>query len=288
MNLMRCLLIAVTAAPILARNKNDTYDECREIIRHVAEDDIYFNSTGSTSFNFPGQKDLWHLSMATFFHLARNTSQVRDVSSTGDRVVFLSVPQSLIGSVRGNNTEVCYYQMDPVNATSNADDDESCNGILSEKCQEALLSAGGPANGLCPRLNIDDDCGKAMRLWTTKPLNFSSSECSVDKLPGVRLPMGYRTFSIMSAGYDLPPEEDGFLDAYDLMVRQPLPIVLAARVPGQNKMAVEIACVAPDNITADSRVPDSEFPPSGAGDLNVRATATFAMAVACIVGVIFV
>ncbi|KAJ4129536.1 hypothetical protein NW754_003817 [Fusarium falciforme] len=61
----------------------------------------------------------------------------------------------------------------------------------------------------------------------------------------------------MSEGHDLPPEEDGFLDAYDLMVRQPLPIVLAARVPGQNKIAVEIACMAPDNITADSRVPDS-------------------------------
>lgn len=168
MNLLRCLFVAATAVPILAQSKNNTYDECREIIRLVTEDEIHFNSTGSTSFDFSGQKDPWHLSMATFFHLARNTSEVRDVSSTGDRVVFLSVPQSLIGSTRGNNTEVCYYQMDPVNATSNADNDgESCNGILSEKCQEALRSAGGPINGLCPRLDIDDDCGKAIRLWTS-------------------------------------------------------------------------------------------------------------------------
>lgn len=92
----------------------------------------------------------------------------------------------------------------------------------------------------------------------------------------------------MSEGHDLPPGRDGFFDAYDLMVRQPLPIVLAVGVPGQSKLAVEIACMAPDNVTADSRVPDSEFPPSGAGDLNVGTTATFAMAVACIVSMIFV
>lgn len=92
----------------------------------------------------------------------------------------------------------------------------------------------------------------------------------------------------MFEGHCLPREENGFLEAYDLMVRQPLPMVLAAKIPGQNKIVVEIACMAPDNITANSRVPDSEFPPSGAADLMVRITAMTAVVVAGIVGVMHV
>lgn len=82
----------------------------------------------------------------------------------------LSVPRSLKESTRGNNTEVCHYQMDPVNATSNAGDGDdagaSCNGVLSDKCQEALRRSGGPFNGLCPSMDIEEECGKPMRLWT--------------------------------------------------------------------------------------------------------------------------
>ncbi|KAL2678395.1 hypothetical protein Neosp_009141 [[Neocosmospora] mangrovei] len=78
----------------------------------------------------------------------------------------------------------------------------------------------------------------------------------------------------MSEGHYLPLEEDGCLEAYDSMVRQPLPLVLAAKIPGQNMIAAEVACMAPDNITANSRIPDSEFPSNDAAGLMCDAYVT--------------
>lgn len=80
---------------------------------------------------------------------------------------FISVPESFIGSARGNETEACVYIMRGLNKTSEAepgdDASESCKGVLSDECIELLQKAEGPTDGDCPNMmDIEDECGFAV------------------------------------------------------------------------------------------------------------------------------
>jgi len=105
-------------SPIVAQTNSSSSDtQCPRVIEDLAEGDVAFNATGTTPFSLLEQ-DEWHLSMTFQFRLARNTTTVKDVSSMGEHAVFLSVPESLPGTTSGKEIELCYYEMDPVNATS--------------------------------------------------------------------------------------------------------------------------------------------------------------------------
>lgn len=115
------------------------------------------------------------------------------------------------------------------------------------------------------------------------PLNFSSSNCSVDELPGVTLPDDYETFQLSGGGLVPPDAERDSFEVYDLRVQQPIPILLSVRLP-DGKASAEVICLAPSNITQSSREPEAEFPPNAAGSLKPKGAFVFAVAVMCVVG----
>ncbi|RFN48877.1 hypothetical protein FIE12Z_6932 [Fusarium flagelliforme] len=249
---------------VVAQNNSNSSDtQCPRIVEDLTEGDVNFNATGTTNLSLL-EHDNWHLSMTFHFRLARNTTTVKDVSSMGEHAVFLSVPESLPGTTSGKEIELCYYEMDPVNATSDSDSGESndmgasCDGILSEECQEALRGAPRPRDGDCPNLDIEEACGRPIRLWTNKPFDLSQQDCTLNSLPQVDIPDGYQTQMIMWQGKSLPVAEEAFLDSYDLLVRQPFPVLITARLPGEHQNgAAEIACLATKDISEGSRVPQT-------------------------------
>jgi hypothetical protein len=121
--------------------------------------------------------------------------------------------------------------------------------------------------------------------FSAVPLNFSSSNCSVDELPGVSLPNDYETFQLSGGGLVPPDAEKNSFEVYDLRVQQPIPILLSVRLP-DGKAAAEVICLAPSNITQSSRKPEAEFPPNAAGSLEPRGAFVFAAAAMCVVRMI--
>lgn len=156
--------------PVAAQNNSSSSDtQCSPVTEDLAEGNISFNATGTTTFSLLDQEE-WHLSMTFRFRLARNTTTVKDVSSYGEPAMWLSVPESFPETTRGKEIELCYYEMDPVNATSDSESGDSnatCDGILSEECQEALRSAPRPRDGDCPDVDVKEACGRPIRLWTS-------------------------------------------------------------------------------------------------------------------------
>ncbi|KFA51402.1 hypothetical protein S40293_03280 [Stachybotrys chartarum IBT 40293] len=267
----------------LAQNNTDEAN-CPRAIEDLADDDLTFNSTGTTAVAFLGQ-GLWHLSLAYEFRLARNTSVVRDTSSWANQYTFLSVPESLFDSNDSDEFQICYYQLDGINATSDSDAPDSCNGVLSEECRDAILEAPLPTDGSCPSVTISNDCGGPARLWTSAPFNFSRPECTVDSLPDVVLPNDYRTLQAMYQGLPISTEEETFYEAYDLLVRQSLPVLLTARIPGvTSNTTTALACLSANEIVDGSREPEGEFPPSSAATLGTSRAMVYSLALATIVG----
>lgn len=121
--------------------------------------------------------------------------------------------------------------------------------------------------------------------FSAVPLNFSSSNCSVDELPGVSLPDGYETFQLSGGGLVPPDAEKDSFEVYDLRVQQPIPILLSVRLP-DGESAAEVICLAPSNITQSGREPEAEFPPNAAGSLEPRGAFLFVVAAVCVVGMV--
>ncbi|RSL58838.1 hypothetical protein CEP54_007571 [Fusarium duplospermum] len=263
--------------------------QCPAPINKINDGNVTFNATGDTSITFVN-KDSWHLSLTIEDSRRENTRYGSEWNTLQDLGVFLGVPESFVGTRDGNRTQVCTYRMEGQNATSDAEDNSaklSCNGILSEDCQKALRSVSAPKDGECPSApsNVAEACGQSINIWTSVPLNFSTSNCSVDELPGVSLPDDYEAFQLSGGGLVPPDAEKDSFEVYDLRVQQPIPILLSVRLP-DGKSAAEVICLAPSNITQRSRKPEAEFPPNAAGSLEQRGAFAFAVAVVCVVGLV--
>lgn len=142
-------------------------------IRRVANNGS-FNSTGSAEFQLAMENDQdplqpWYL-----------TEALRDVplNDNGTRgtqalTIFLSVPESFVGSEQGNNTKFCTYRMVGQNAT--AADDGSCDKILSTECLKAIddIPAMKDNDDDCPRPDIRDACGHVFTLSSGKHHSLS-------------------------------------------------------------------------------------------------------------------
>ena len=161
-------------ATLTAAQNNTSEAECHPTVQNLQQGIVTFNATGSAPMKSASFQD-WHISIGMDYILARNTSIVRDVHSLGNQYMLLSLPESVVETMKeeGDGPQICYYQMDPRNATAEADDDGeiprgSCDGILSEECQEELRNAPMPDNDGCPRIDIGDVCGGPMRLWSCR------------------------------------------------------------------------------------------------------------------------
>ncbi|KAF5660895.1 hypothetical protein FHETE_8746 [Fusarium heterosporum] len=235
-----------------------------ESIRNIGKDDWLYNSTGTIPIQLTGQNDPWQITVTVkdvrgpvLWHGDRRSSQ--------ELSIYLSVPESLVGSSKGNETFVCAYVMRGLNetATNSTIADDSCNGILSDDCIEEFKDAPVPDGGRCPEVTTSEECGQRFILKQQNPLNFSSRRCTLDELPGVNLPENYKTFGGLPGGVPLPGDRelDNF-DSYDLMVRQPIPMLFT--VQSGNTSQSKTVCIAPTNVLQDSRIPESEFPSSAA------------------------
>ncbi|RMJ14412.1 hypothetical protein CDV36_005913 [Fusarium kuroshium] len=286
MILSQRFLLAVTASVSMVLPATA---QCPAPIEKINAGNVTFNATGDTSVAFIN-KDPWHLSLTIEDSRRENTRYGSEWNTLQDLGVFLSVPESFIGTRDGNRTQVCTYRMEGQNATSDAEDNSaklSCNGILSEDCQNALRSVSAPKDGECPSApsNVAEACAESINIWTSVPLNFSTSNCSIDELPGVTLPNDYETFQLSGGGLVPPDTNKDSFEVYDLRVQQPIPILLSVRLP-DGKSAAEVICLAPSNITQSSRKPEAEFPPNAADSLDSRRAFMFAAAVICVVGLV--
>ena len=77
------------------------------------------------------------------------------------------------------------------------------------------------------------------------------------------------------------PDEESY-EMYNLRVRQPVPILVKARLGTSGSITYQrqkMLCVAPSRITQGSREPEGEFPPSGGVGTNSGRSVAAALAV---------
>ncbi|KAF5001082.1 hypothetical protein FGRMN_1276 [Fusarium graminum] len=245
-------------------NDSSSYDDCPESIQNIGKDNWLYNSTGTIPIELTGQDDPWQIT-ATIKDVRDPVLWYGDRRSSQELSIYLSVLESLVGSSKGNETFVCAYVMRGLNetATNSTNADDSCSGILSNECIEEFKDAPVSDGGKCPEVSVSEECGQRLILKQRNPLNFSSIRCTLDELPGVDLPENYKTFGGLPGGVPLPGDRelDNF-NSYDLIVRQPIPMLFTVQ-SGDTRQS-KIVCIAPNNVLEDSRIPESEFPSSGA------------------------
>ncbi|KAK6221294.1 hypothetical protein QIS74_04862 [Colletotrichum tabaci] len=283
---LAALFISNSVSPVSAQASNtSSLDSCPQDIQSIANGRAKHNSTGSTAFNL-GQEDDWQLSYSLQDMRAENYRAGHWVTMQY-LSTFLSVPASFNGSPRGSHTRICSYRMPGQNKTL---DDRSegasgsCEGVLSDECIQSLLLAPPPVEDDCPRIDPTEACGFGVIVGRVAPSNFSSGTCTLDGLPHIDLPEGYRTYSGLVGSSILPPDRtrESF-EVYDLRVRQPIPMLITSSVANSDERHAAVVCLAPSNVTDGSRVPEGEFPPSAASVLSSRGNALMASVAACVV-----
>jgi hypothetical protein len=155
-------IMATTGAlsPAMAQGTNSSMEQsCGSHFRGINNGSITFNSTGSTPFGLGGL-DVWHLSYGLIDR--RREDLVSGARATTQTLAtFLSVPETFVGSKRGNGTNYCVYLFRGQNETSNAepgDGNSSCNGVLDSRCLSYLSQAPGPSEDTCPDILVPDEC----------------------------------------------------------------------------------------------------------------------------------
>lgn len=271
LTLLAISIIVLTVQSARAQDANNSTLPvgCGMHAQSIASGNAFYNSTGTTPFRLSGQ-DKWHLSYGLIDE-RRENSWWGGKPTMQTLAVFLSVPESFIGSQRANNTEHCVYLMKGRNETSDAepgDGNESCSGILPEACIDAVRSAAAPRDGDCPRIDVGGGCDGGFYLWRSAPSNFSDATCSVGNPPGIDLPDDYRSYDAMVGSGLLPSDDarDSF-DRYDLRVRQSVPLLITSRTRVSEsawQSDAQIVCLAPSNVTAGSREPEGDFPSAAA------------------------
>ncbi|KAH7251513.1 hypothetical protein BKA59DRAFT_472172 [Fusarium tricinctum] len=261
------LIATLCLAGHVSAQINSSYRDCPFAIRNIATENWPYNSTGTLPIEIQGQDDPWQISVAVTDRRAPDL-WFDDRRSDQETNTYLSVPGSFIGSSEGNKTFVCLYMMPGVNetATNATVADGSCNGILSDECIEEFNEAPTSDGQKCPTVSASEKCGRFVASQLS-PLNFSSSRCTLDELPSIDLPENYKTFGGFPGGALLPGDRElEEYDAYDLRVRQPIPLLLTAR-SGDTRQS-KMVCIAPNNVVEGSRTPKLEFPPSGAMSIH--------------------
>jgi hypothetical protein len=162
-------LFSSLPTPASAQNpSNSSLEGCPPQVQQVANGELPVNSTGSTAFSL-GALDPWHLSLILSDHRAENAKYGR-WETLQELAVYLSVPESIVGTDEGNNTRFCAYVASGLNEASDAepgeDGSQSCNGVLSDECLRALRSARGPEEDGCPLLNVPNECNAAFSIST--------------------------------------------------------------------------------------------------------------------------
>ncbi|KAJ4004797.1 hypothetical protein NW752_009537 [Fusarium irregulare] len=242
---------------------NSTNETCPSAVRDIKEGGFgsWFNSTGTIAVQFP-QQDEWRISVSLTDRRAENL-RYGDYRSDQSIEAWLSVPKSLAGTEKGNETNVCLYMMmgKNVTATNATAPEDSCDGIIDEECMEEILDFKSPLkDGRCPRMKMDFSfgCGH-FTASQIDPRNFTSSNCTLDELQNVDLDDDYMTYGGFPGGsFTHGDREIDSFEAYDLKVQQPIGMLLVTHYDGN--VSSEMVCIAPNDLAEGSRVPQLELP----------------------------
>lgn len=161
------LTLLATSVPTLAQNSS-SFAGCPYGTEDYATGQLGFNATKSASFELHSSLGEWYLSLGLRDSRAENL-RFGDYRSGQWLEFMLSVPESLIGSRQGNNTEYCVYRFPARNETS--DDDEapgSCKGVLSDDCVEAMENSQMNGEEECPSIDVSEECGFNWEVSTSK------------------------------------------------------------------------------------------------------------------------
>ncbi|KAH8176583.1 hypothetical protein LIA77_05001 [Sarocladium implicatum] len=250
--------LLATSVPILAQNSS-SFAGCPAGTEELADGQLAFNATKSASFELHTTLGEWYLSLGLRDTRAANLG-FGDYESGQWLEFMLSVPESLIGSQQGNNTEYCVYRFPARNET--ADDDEepgSCKGVLSDDCVEAMENSQMSGDEGCPSIDVSEECGFNWELSTSTRSNFTNGTCALDSVPNIDLPGDYRTYTSQTSSGPQGDREIVNFDTYDLRTRQQFPVLIMGSWSNANRgqKASKVLCLAPDDIVEGSREPES-------------------------------
>ena len=159
--------MALGQLAFLANAQNDTSRQCSTTLEDINDGTMPVNASRTTYLDVGGD-DPWYLSVVL---RAPYTNDKRDLQSD----FLISVPEDLIGTKEGNDTRICMHITSGQNKISDADDDaemnDTCDGVLSDKCQDALRKvATAPSDDECPDMfssSLKDACGDARPSFQT-------------------------------------------------------------------------------------------------------------------------
>ncbi|RYN59030.1 hypothetical protein AA0114_g1646 [Alternaria tenuissima] len=228
---------------------------CSPPISTIVNGHLPFNSTGTFRLD-PGSAfdDPWYLSITITDR--RGPNYVHGDSLTWqERETFLSVPDSLTENQHGSQTQYCMYTL-PSLDVRNQEEHGSCIGALSNACIEHVqYNTPTMLDNLCPRpYELTQICGSYGEHVIGSPRNFSSTECTLTRLPNVDLPERYRTYAYMSTAIRKGGDDREGYDAYDRHVKEAVPTVFTIKAP-DGTIETKVVCLAPDNVVEGSRIP---------------------------------
>ncbi|OAA55460.1 hypothetical protein ISF_07971 [Cordyceps fumosorosea ARSEF 2679] len=264
----RTSLLALAAAAALtplaaAVDLNDPLDGCPSAVRSLAAGQPIFNSTGEARLPVTTASDPWYLALG--FRDEREKNAIYGLELTRQSLdVIVSVPETFPGSAAGRQTSLCVYRLRQQNAT--ADEQASCDGVLSDACVKALESVQAPAagDGSCPVPDVSAACGDGAEIVasTATPLLFNGTLCSTNAtIPDSEaIPDGYRSYVTFASG-QLRDSDDSRASfaAYAEHIQRPAPILVTARLGGNSTTGggggaqSKLLCLAPSKVTKGSR-----------------------------------
>ncbi|KAF7571372.1 hypothetical protein PtrM4_088720 [Pyrenophora tritici-repentis] len=147
---------------------------------------------------------------------------------------YISVP----GNVP-NNTKICNYRYQSINATLESGGENSCSGVISSDCMDHLNKALLSPAFYCPSSDTgstSEEFKKACPMLSGGShslyfVDMANSTCAYTDMPEVQIPDNYNTFrTATSVEVASNIDENVTTDQiYDLMTRQTIPVVLLGR-----------------------------------------------------------
>ncbi|KAF5847957.1 hypothetical protein GGP41_009177 [Bipolaris sorokiniana] len=235
---------------------DSSVQSCSGPIQAIARDDFPINSTGTARLAHGPAREPWYVSLTITDR--RKPGVIYGDSITWQQLEgFLSVPNSLTGSRKDNQTEYCMFMLPP-RGPSSQEEAGDCTAVLSDECMRSLIhNTPSMWDGRCHKpSDVEEACGTYVPLVSGSPSNFSSTDCTLTGLPHIDLPEDYRTYGDLPVTvYGGGNDRENF-DWYDKNVRQVVPMLFTIK-SSDGTVENKAVCLAPDNVLEGSRIPES-------------------------------
>ena len=171
--------------------RNYTNLTCPNPISEIRDSSFssWFNSTGTIPVQFNNQDDSWRISLS-LTDMRAERLWFGPYSSMQQLSLWVSVPESLVGTEKGNRTNICAYTISGKNATAtnSTKPKDSCKAIISNKCFKEYSHVNSPLQaGRYPRIKSSNNCDSFTAWLSKSPTSFAihmivTESRSTDKL----------------------------------------------------------------------------------------------------------